>query len=108
MLTITLPQLPPREFNPNSRGSWHQRNRANHRAKNDVIALVREQGWQGPALCGATVAITWGGFAEARAEAREAAAWLVAFAEQWKQPGSMPANARLDKGLSISGLKWNW
>jgi hypothetical protein len=60
MLTIKLDCLPPREFSPNSRVHWRTRHRAGVQAKNDVIALVLEQGWQGPALCDAVVSIRWG------------------------------------------------
>ena len=60
MLTITLNQLPPAEFSPNSRCAWPKRYAAGVEAKDYVIALVREQGWQGPPLHGAVVSITWG------------------------------------------------
>ena len=60
MLKITLSQLPPAEYSPNSRVNWHVRHKAGVEAKNDILALVLEQGWSGPALSGATVTITWG------------------------------------------------
>ena len=59
MLTIALPYLPPKEFNPNSRVHWSQRYRAGQKVKDDVMALVLEQGWQGDALEKAKVKITW-------------------------------------------------
>jgi len=59
-LTIKLDSLPPVEFSPNSRVHWRTRHQAGIYAKNDVIALVLDQGWQGPALSGAVVTITWG------------------------------------------------
>ena len=60
MLRIELNSLPPVEFSPNSRVHWRARHEAGVQAKNDVIALVREQGWAGPPLVGAVVRITWG------------------------------------------------
>ena len=60
VLSITLPYLPPREFSPNSRVHWRTRHKAGVQAKNDIIALVREQQWQGPPLEGATVTVKWG------------------------------------------------
>lgn len=60
LLTITLPYLPPAEFSPNSRVYWTQRHIAGRKAKDDIWALVHAEGWQGPALSGATVTISWG------------------------------------------------
>jgi len=59
MLSISLPYLPPKEFSPNSRVHWAQRYRAGQKVKDDVMALVLEQGWQGDALEKANVKITW-------------------------------------------------
>lgn len=59
-LRLTIPSLPPAEFSPNSRVPWPKRYQAGLIAKDEVIALILEQGWQGPALAGSTVRITWG------------------------------------------------
>jgi hypothetical protein len=60
MLHLELPYLPPAEFSPNSRVYWTQRHSAGRKAKDDIWALVHAEGWQGPALKGATVTISWG------------------------------------------------
>ena len=57
---ITVPSLPPVEFSPNWRGHWSARSRAGHKAHDDIIALVKEQGWSGKALSGVTISVSWG------------------------------------------------
>lgn len=59
MLILELSALPPVEFSPNWRGHWGTKYHAGVQAKSDILALVREQGWRGPALDGATVTVTW-------------------------------------------------
>ena len=58
--TITVPSLPPEEFSPNWRGHWSARGRAGSQAHDDVIALVKEQGWDGHPLTGVTISVSWG------------------------------------------------
>ncbi len=43
-MKITIPHLPYRELNPNSRVHWRTHRRVSREAKDEVIALVREQG----------------------------------------------------------------
>ena len=57
---ITVPSLPPVEFSPNWRGHWSERSRAGNKAHDDIIALVKEQGWDGKALSGVTISVSWG------------------------------------------------
>ena len=57
---ITVPSLPPVEFSPNWRGHWSARSRAGNKAHDDIIALVKEQGWDGKALSGVTISVSWG------------------------------------------------
>jgi len=57
---ITVPSLPPVEFSPNWRGHWSARSKAGNRAHDEVIALVKEQGWDGKALSGVTISVSWG------------------------------------------------
>ena len=59
-LTITVPGLPPKAFDPNGRGHHFARARATVQAHRDVIALVLEQGWHGPAMEKAEITIEWG------------------------------------------------
>lgn len=59
-LTITVPGLPPKEFDPNGRGHHMARHRASVQAHSDIIALVREQGWHGPAMDKAEITLAWG------------------------------------------------
>jgi len=59
MLSISLPYLPPREFSPNSRVHWRVRHKVGLRVQDDVMALVREQGWDQPPLEKSTISITW-------------------------------------------------
>ncbi len=58
--SITIPSLPPKEFSPNWRGHWSARGRAGRQAHDDVIALVKEQGWNGQPLTGVTISVSWG------------------------------------------------
>lgn len=58
--TITLPGLPDPNLSPNSRVSWAVRYRATLVAKDEVVALVREQGWFRAPIQGKVVLkITW-------------------------------------------------
>ena len=59
MLTIALPYLPPKEFNPNSRVHWSARYRAGQKVKDDVMALVLEQGAPTEPIQKAHITITW-------------------------------------------------
>ena len=59
MLTLRLPYLPPREWNPNSRTHWRARETAKILVQDEIIALVREQNWDHPALPMANVKLTW-------------------------------------------------
>lgn len=57
---ITIPSLPPVEFSPNWRGHWRSRSKAGRQAHDDVIALVKEQGWDSTPLSGVTISVSWG------------------------------------------------
>ena len=60
MISITIGSLPPAEFSPNSRVHWRRRNEARLIAHDEIIALVAEQGWHGPAIDYAQVTVSWG------------------------------------------------
>ena len=57
--TFTMPGLPPKELNPNSRLDRHVVAAAKAQARSDMIAVVREQGWFGPGMLYATLGITF-------------------------------------------------
>ena len=63
-LRLELPSLPPVEYSANrSRGvAWQRQYRVSHGnrgAVDEIVALVREQGWQGPPMQRAEVAVTF-------------------------------------------------
>ena len=60
MISITIGALPPAEFSPNSRVHWARKNEARLIAYDEVIALVKEQGWTDPPLDYAQVTVSWG------------------------------------------------
>jgi Holliday junction resolvase RusA-like endonuclease len=60
MISITIGSLPPAEFSPNSRVHWARKHEARILAHDEVIALVAEQGWHGPAIDHAQVTVSWG------------------------------------------------
>ncbi len=59
-MRIVLPYLPPKELSPNARLHWSKKQQAKHKMQDDVLALVKEQGWSGPALERAVVKFSWG------------------------------------------------
>ena len=58
-LTLKLPYLPPREWNPNTKTHWRRRETVKVAVQDEIIAQVREQGWDQPALVMANVKLTW-------------------------------------------------
>ena len=63
-LHLELPCLPPAEYSANrSRGAPWQRqyrvSRGKRGAVDEIVALIREQGWQGPAMKKAEVSVTF-------------------------------------------------
>ena len=61
---LELPSLPPVEYSANrSRGApWQRQYRVSHGkrgAVEEIVALIREQGWQGPAMKKAEVSVTF-------------------------------------------------
>ena len=60
MISITIGSLPPAEYSPNSRAHWTKKRKARVLAYDEVIALVNEQGWHGPAIDPAYVTVSWG------------------------------------------------
>ena len=61
VLTIILPMLPPRVLSPNgSNVHWSQQWREKQAIKDQVRALVLEQGWPGPPIQQARVVISFG------------------------------------------------
>ena len=59
-LNITLPWLPPKELSPNSRVHWSVKYKAAQEMKDDVLALILEQGWRGPCFQHALVDVQFG------------------------------------------------
>lgn len=56
-LKIVLDHLPDSQLSPNSRGHWSAKHRASQEAVEEVIALVRQQGWFRSPLYTATIGI---------------------------------------------------
>ncbi len=60
MLRIVLDALPPAELSPNSRLHWSKKQKVKHQITDDIIALVKEQGWSQKPLEHAVVRFSWG------------------------------------------------
>lgn len=60
MLRIVYPDLPPKEFNPNSRAHWTAKHWASRLAMVDIHALLLEQGWSSGPLERAVVRFKYG------------------------------------------------
>ena len=56
-MSITLNQLPPKEFSANARVHYMARYKVIQKAHDDIIALVKEQGWRNPPLGRALVKV---------------------------------------------------
>ena len=59
-MIIELNGLPDKLLSPNSRAHWSKKLDAKNQAINDVIALVKEQGWNQKPLERAVIRIAWG------------------------------------------------